>query len=188
MGRSARESDEEYDTHMLQDGINFDAVTLNKIRFEKTVDGVHREWWLRDDLGAELGLAIANLLQRDFDRANQPLPTDGAQMLALLQVAYRETIADTLDIFTRLWRRSYPDEDPERLAQWFTHEERQEILQYFFLNRSKQSSTLSNGTTNATPTQIGVPSPNRNTRRRRTRKSQGGTPSQKPLLRALGAS
>ena len=181
---------------MFLEGIDFDTVITNKVRFAKTVDGAPREWWLVDNVGTEVGLQIAQLLKRTYLRSQQPLPqNDPVAMIDLLERAYAETVDDTLSVFMMIWGLSYPDDTMEQVRHWWTHEQREEIIRYFFTRRSQPSSTPSSDSTSASPNRNNhngprglTPPPNRSPRRKTSKTSPAGTPSQKRLLRQLQAS
>lgn len=178
---------------MGEEIINLDALVPKTITFTKTINGESRSWHLRDEMPPEVLLPVLRLMLRDTERSRTALPTSGADgaidgeaALALFGAALDAQISETLSTFATLWHCSYPQDATEDLAVWFSHKERQAILQLFFTRHSSASSTPSNATTPAATTEAPAmpPTPNRE-QRRTTRSPRGAIPSQKRLSREL---
>ena len=177
---------------MGEEIINLDALVPKTITFTKTINGESRSWHLRDEMPPEVLLPVLRLMLRDTERSRTALPTsgddgtiDGEAALALFGAALDAQISETLSVFATLWHCSYPQDATEDLAVWFSHKERQAILQLFFTRHSSASSAPSNATTPATPTAAETATSANREQRRTTRSPRGAIPSQKRLSREL---
>lgn len=185
--------------------LNLDEVLVERTEIQKTISGQVRTWSLRDDIPVEVMLRVFRLMGNARQNATAVQKVDvetpaGAgddqvdeifTAITVMQQSLETYIDEALDVCLGIWQHSYPETTREELRAWFTHEERERIVQLFFSRRLAASRQLSSATTPepTTPTaeqgQEQQTAPNRAARRSSSRSSRGGIPSQKRLSRQL---
>jgi len=131
--------------------LNLDALGVETVPVEKTIDGAVRRWDLRT--APSSGVMLWGLLLSQLGEKLQDAATRGeAAEIRRLQADLKER---TLYLCTEIFQATYPTVTDEEVAAWFTHDERFFIVQYFMSPRSSESSappndggaTLATGTT-----------------------------------------
>ncbi len=174
--------------------VNLDEVLVERTEIRKTVPGeqVPRVWHLRDDIPAEVMLRVFRLMKsaRDSGAAaksavDELSAKDGSAIedemvdaITAMEERLKEHVQETLEITLDIWRHSYPATTEDELRDWFTHEERERLVQLFFSRRLMGSLSPSSGTT-------GTTTMSKTQQKAQRRRSSGATPSQKRLSRQL---
>lgn len=169
--------------------LDLDAVIPQTTEISKQIDGARQTWLLRDDIPTEVLISVLRLMEHAQARRSAPLPADESAAVQALRESLEGYVAETLSVFIGLWHHSYPQESPDDLARWFTHEERERIVQLFFYRRLRASSPPSDGTADTTattpPSSSPMPPVSPNRAERRSHTGRAAIPSQKRLEREL---